>query len=930
MDFYIYLVQHLKYVRLTDHNEEIHPFVAISFPWTDQFKSALAVKHGTDTYTWDDKCMLPRTIPSLNHLHQEYLNIYIYSNKAGPKVTGATLLGSVSLDLYSIASGPAKHRVKLSHAKYDSELEFECYSKETTNTVITIKELTVAKVQKEFVTIALEMKVGDAPYKLVLPTFHKLQSQPDWKLDTSKDKYSLTIPITYEQVSSGNAKIDFNYYTQVQGEKGELQPQKVGCHQLDLKSLFEAEQSLAKVEASFDVKSKLTDLLTCSLEVTPFPTFVQSVNGQHIYNGNCHSYINITTIPHAILGAEKPMTSFTGSEPACFPPNSNTSTIDEVTFNMKVNTITCTSSEDIPNLKIIMYAINSFNTKLITMSKLPGNKFVAPVGTLSLQYKTKQLYELHHKYMICEAWNADQSIYYGDFYLSLHNLFSGPKKYVDVKLEHGTIHPTISLNFNVEVNYSRKYYLMFKEIIIENLNAQKGAAMIGAKLGNSTTTSQCEKGEKSGKVAYSCAELDGLVIEVINDQIVDKKDIEVAVSDVGGCMKNVLAKGRIGCDKFIPLKHSRDFTMKLDGKGIDGSKPINMSFTLLAYTNIDHNGLYHDYVQSDKDQWINHEVHSKEANSQTSTVISDYKQHVYHRKICEYNPHQKEEINESNNVDNNEPLSAYRKESSGQVLSSSIKCDSHCNIIVTPKSVQVYKSNNELITEFDCSCLHVEYSDLVLEIMSNQGNMTFLTNDAFDLYQQIQHLVLYYKKHQDYVASVPPAPSTADDTKKLVNASFSPVNNTSSSSLTSPNAYMPEMYHKCKCGKILQLHCVTCQKPCNNLTTYEAYPVTCSSCNKITNIMKLIHGDKIMTKCNYCHSDCGNIPIINASLKCLRCAKCGGFISLRCPSCNAVPDKLSIVYRVQCQVCDQYGLVGKPEQRCPKCNTPYIPFKTVV
>lgn len=925
----------MKYVRLSDHTEEIHPFVAIAFPWTDLFKSPLATKHGTDTYTWDDKCMLPRTIHSLVHLHQEYLTIYVYSNKAGPKVTGATLLGSVSLDLYSIATGPSKHRVKLSHEKYDSELEFECYSKETTNTVITIKELTVAKVQKEFVTIALEMKVGDTPYKLVLPTFHKLQNSPDWKLDTTKEKYSFTVPITYEQVASGNAKIDFNYYTQVQGDKGELQPQKIGTHQLDLKSLFEAEQPLAKVEASFDSNSKLTDLLSCSLEVSPFPNFVQSVKGQHIYNGHCHSYINIATIPHAVVGAEKPMVSFSGSQPGCFPPNSNTQTVDDVIFNIKLNTITCQSSEDIPNLKIIMYAINGFNTKLITMSKLPGNKFVAPVGTMSLQHKTKQIYELHHKYMICEAWSEDQKIYYGDFYISLHNLFSGPKKYVDVKLENGKVHPSITVNFNIEVSVSRKYYIMFKEVIIENLNAQKGAALIGARMGGSTATAQCEKCEKSGKIAYSCSELDGLAIEVINDQIVERKDIEVAISDVGGCMKNILAKGRIGSDKFIPLKHSRDFTMKLDGKGMDASKPINMSFTVVVYSNIDHNGLYHDYIQSDKDQFINNEIHSKEASTNKPTnSICEYKQYPYHRKICEYNPHQKEEITEANNVDNVELLAAYRKESSGQVLSSSIKCDSHCNIIVNSKSVQVYKSNNELITEFDCSCLHVEYSDLVLEIMSNQGNMTILTNDAFDLYQQIQHLVLYYKKHQDYIpAIVPPAPSTtdADETKKLVNASFSPVNNSSNSGLLSAsNAYMPEMYHKCKCGKILQLHCVTCQKPCNNLTTYEAYPVTCNSCNRVTNIMKLIHGEKIMTKCNYCHNDCSSVAINNASQKCLRCAKCGGFISLRCPSCNTLPDKLMIVYRVQCQVCDQYGLVGKPEQRCPKCNTPYIPFKTVV
>lgn len=131
----------------------------ILYPFTGSYKSKIGIDKGNDIYNWNNEIVFERKLLNTLHLHNEYMEIIVWSNMKGAKRTSGTIIGSVKIDLFTLFVGTVQHKYKLQHSLYDCDIEFNISGGEKTNTVISMDKFLIKNVSKEFVSLTYYINI---------------------------------------------------------------------------------------------------------------------------------------------------------------------------------------------------------------------------------------------------------------------------------------------------------------------------------------------------------------------------------------------------------------------------------------------------------------------------------------------------------------------------------------------------------------------------------------------------------------------------------------------------------------------------------------------------------------------------------------------------------------------------------------------------
>lgn len=229
------------------------------------------------------------------------------------------------------------------------------------------------------------------------------------------------------------------------------------------------------------------------------------------------------------------------------------------------------TKEIIETPSIILFVNNcGFYTKFMNLTKQLDNNYVLSSGIVKCDYTTRYIHNLNQTFLIIEVMDKYKKVLYGDYTISLHNLFSGPKQY-EIELENSKLPSQSILSFGFNFTYDRNYYLKFSNIELEGSTSKNGIEIkyfiniIRIQSDNSKIESVCKTANKNGKSIFTCDETDSLLLPVKENRL-DSKYIKVEISEAKGVVKKVLAKGLIPQQSFSPIIHKRQDKIMLTGE----------------------------------------------------------------------------------------------------------------------------------------------------------------------------------------------------------------------------------------------------------------------------------------------------------------------------------------------------------------------------
>lgn len=171
---------------------------------------------------------------------------------------------------------------------------------------------------------------------------------------------------------------------------------------------------------------------------------------------------------------DKPLTPFDDIEPVSDPSNSSTTSIDPfiiellcknkespIVSNIKINT-----SKKYENLNLVIYCYG-FTSGLLNLKKIKENSFVCSQYKCQ-SLKTKHPFKLNHRYLSIEVFDDDKNSL-GETRYSIHNLLSGPNKYMGIFLTNMK-DLEIKYTFDIKTECRRNVFCDMKNFITSNIS----------------------------------------------------------------------------------------------------------------------------------------------------------------------------------------------------------------------------------------------------------------------------------------------------------------------------------------------------------------------------------------------------------------------------------------------------------------------------
>lgn len=329
-----------------------------------------------------------------------------------------------------------------------------------------------------------------------------------------------------------------------------------------------------------------------TISVKHFPRYVQSIRGDHINTGIRDIYKD-TFYPSGTIPIEELMQQrdpFQICGPACNPAHQLLDTIEPVEYKLKFSNVSCQSSKELSSLSLIMYSVHCFNSKMIAMNPMSNNQFHLPSSyndSLDYSWSTKYVFELENRFLNVECWNNSRTIYYGNWTISLHNLFSGPAAYEVHLLNGDDSDVDITVRFEFDLETQSIYFIDFDNITITN----------GKKLGlkfkldkqQQVITGITSPDDPNNLVFSKTTPFRFVVITPCNTTHAIKNKLVLEIMNIDVFHKQAISNITIELNQAKVL-HSQENIVA------EYTKENALSCVMSIYSNTDHQGLYSDYV----------------------------------------------------------------------------------------------------------------------------------------------------------------------------------------------------------------------------------------------------------------------------------------------------------------------------------------------
>lgn len=562
------------------------------------FKESLTYKHFDYDYNTLDNLYLRIELRGLNGTEQE------------------ECLGDVQVSLSTLFLGPQNNVCYLSHCDVNMHyyVAFKCLALEYSNLLFKPDTIVIDNLDVEQIKLYFEIQnLSHESCESDIITTSQTDSNSVW---TAQTDYlpSLNGSICFQDIISNPIlKISLinvstseslgDYYLNIVDEYPELIIQ-------DCFKYYESDENGETIETptyNFELHGSITG----------FPKYLQCFKGTHTYKDGQHQFTSIQIADimnenissnnnNNELNIRNKNNKLSIFEPLCLPPNSMlTNTKYPVKIGITIKDIECIiSQEDVPQNCSVMFYISNDSNSSITTGLKSLEMCDKKTGTFTTNGKAIKLplinsftpYLFTNQYLNIEVYNNNEGEYcYGNYQISLHNLFSGPVSY-SCQLNSYHENEYVRINFNSEILIKKKICGRLSDLKISNIvNGDFDGFIIEANM-------NCEKVEYN---AYQ-SDIKNKSIQFMSED----KEIDLEYDSNGDVFdddnkKNVFsirilkdekifADYKIPLSQLIPFVEDKDVkvTLKTNSNKI---KNIVLSYHLHFYSNVDGNGIYTDY-----------------------------------------------------------------------------------------------------------------------------------------------------------------------------------------------------------------------------------------------------------------------------------------------------------------------------------------------
>lgn len=545
------------------------------------FKESLTYKHFDYDYNTLDNLFLRIELRGINGIDQE------------------ECLGDVQVSLSTLFLGPPNNVCYLSHCDVNMHyfITFKCLALEYSKLLFKPETIVIDNLDVEEVRLLFELQ--NMSHENCQSDIIAAQTDNN-SVWTAQADYlpELSGSICFQDIISNpilkialiNAKTQESlgdYYLNVIDEYPELTLQ-------DHFSYYSTDENGETVETS-------TYQFELHGSITGFPKYLQCFKGLHTFkNGkNIFTDITISDVISDNLNIRSKNNKLSIFEPICLPPGSMlTNTKYPIKTNITFKDIECVISQenDIPQGATVLFYINDITTGLISLET--GDK---RTGTFTSNDKSIKMpllnsftpYLYTNQYLNIEVYSGkDADHCYGNYQISLHNLFSGPTSY---SFQLNSYHESefVRVSFNTDIVVKKKICAELTDLMLENIVNGFDGYIIEANM-------NCEKVEYN---TYS-SDMRKKAIMFVSDD----KEIDLEYDSTGKVFedkKNIfniriikddklLAEYKIPLVELIPLVEDKNVkvTLTTNSKKIPN---IILSYNLHFYSNVDGIGIYTDY-----------------------------------------------------------------------------------------------------------------------------------------------------------------------------------------------------------------------------------------------------------------------------------------------------------------------------------------------